>query len=350
MVMKICSDCGETKPLSAFVRDKYAKDGHRNYCKACRSLKDSKRIQLRSAPKDGVDVDFPPELLQPEDDIEVKELIDQLCRRAEKRLRNQFSKRWFPVRIHTDAPFGLAFVGDPHIDDNGCNWPLLRADVDSLSKHNKYVFAINLGDVTNNWIGRLSRLWAESDCSKTTAYKLVEWFIRESGINWLLWIGGNHDLWGDGFRVLKGLGAKFVPMEEWQAQFELVCDNKRAIRVWAAHDFPGSSIWNSLHSAMRAFHTKSPAHIYACGHTHNWAIHQEESASRGFTSWLIRARGYKYIDTYAEKLGHFPQQEGATILAVIRPNATSEAQLIQCFASVEAGVDYLSWIRSKKSE
>jgi hypothetical protein len=33
--MKRCSKCGETKPLSAFYRDRNLKDGHACYCKTC---------------------------------------------------------------------------------------------------------------------------------------------------------------------------------------------------------------------------------------------------------------------------------------------------------------------------
>lgn len=32
---KVCTRCGETKPLSEYPRDKYAKDGHRSECKEC---------------------------------------------------------------------------------------------------------------------------------------------------------------------------------------------------------------------------------------------------------------------------------------------------------------------------
>jgi hypothetical protein len=67
---------------------------------------------------------------------------------------------------------------------------------------------------------------------------------------------------------------------------------------------------------------REEADLYVCGHLHNWAIHKEESSQRGFTYSLVRARGYKYLDDYAEKLGFMPQQNGASIMTVFLP-ATS---------------------------
>lgn len=106
-------------------------------------------------------------------------------------------------------------------------------------------------------------------------------------------------------------------------------------------------MWNSLHSAQRAAHHQEMAHLYVCGHKHNWATHQEESASRGFVYWLARARGYKWVSDHAEKMGHAAQQEGASITAILDPDAKSEAGFISCFPDMDEAVDYLNWKRSR---
>jgi hypothetical protein len=73
----------------------------------------------------------------------------------------------------------------------------------------------------------------------------------------------------------------------------------------------------------------------------------EENAHREFVYWLVRSRGYKYIDEFAERLGHASQQHGATICAVIDPTAESEVRFVQCFADLAEAADYLSWKRSR---
>ena len=157
---------------------------------------------------------------------------------------------------------------------------------------------------------------------------------------------GNHDLWGEFSEILRAYNINCIPMEDWQAQFKLVFPNGRECKIWAAHDFKGHSMWNSLHGPQKAAHLKESANIFACGHTHNWAIHHEESASRQFSYWLVRSRGYKYVDEYAEILGHFPQQEGASITAVIDPESESEAGFVQCFADMDKAVKYLHALRA----
>ena len=282
----------------------------------------------------------------PEDDIPVEEIIESMCKRYEKRSAHVAAKKWFPVQIKSDIPIGVGFVGDPHVDDDGCNWPLLKQHIE-IFKNTDGLYGVNIGDTTNNWVGRLMKKFADQETSQSTARKLAKWFLHDSGIEWLVWLLGNHDVWNDGAAVLTGMNTKRIPMEDWEAKFRLVFPNNRECRIWASHNFSGNSIWNSLHGPQRTAHTKAEANIYVCGHLHNWALHHEESATRDFTYWLARARGYKFIDEYATKLGHGSQDEGATIVSVIDPKATSEAGFVTCFADMEEGADFLTWKRSK---
>lgn len=282
----------------------------------------------------------------PDDDIPVEEIIESMCKRYEKRSAHVAAKKWFPVQIKSDIPIGVGFVGDPHVDDDGCNWPLLKQHIE-IFKNTDGLYGVNIGDTTNNWVGRLMKKFADQETSQSTARKLAKWFLHDSGIEWLVWLLGNHDVWNDGAAVLTGMNTKRIPMEDWEAKFRLVFPNNRECRIWASHNFSGNSIWNSLHGPQRTAHTKAEANIYVCGHLHNWALHHEESATRDFTYWLARARGYKFIDEYATKLGHGSQDEGATIVSVIDPKATSEAGFVTCFADMEEGADFLTWKRSK---
>lgn len=291
-----------------------------------------------------------------DDDISIERIIDHQAERFRKRYAHKQKQAWFPVRVNIEGPIGITWFGDPHVDDDGCNWPLLKEHIAILNK-TPALFAGNIGDTTNNWVGRLRTLFANQEMSQSTAYKLARWFLLDSGVKWLVWLLGNHDLWNDGAEVFRQMGAQLIGMENeqwpdtkistWQARMALQFPDGNEHRIWAAHSFPGNSIWNSLHGLQRAAHTKAPAHVYVAGHTHNWAIHQEESASRDFTYWLVRARGYKYIDTYGENLGHFPQKEGAAVTTIHNPKSTSQAGQVQAFADLEAAADYLTWLRSR---
>lgn len=282
-------------------------------------------------------------------DVEVDKILDYMSGHFKALHHRKTSWKWFPIKMNIDGPIGLSFIGDPHLGDNGCNVPLVRDHVDILS-NTEALYAINIGDTANNWLSgsRLEKLYAKQDSSRETERKLADWFLNDAGINWLVWLMGNHDMWGEFSEILRGYNIKKIPMEDWQAQFKLVFPNGKECKIWAAHDFKGHSMWNSLHGPQKAAHLKAQAHIYAAGHTHNWAMHQEESASRDFTYWLIRSRGYKFVDEYADLLGHFPQQEGASITAIIDPEAKSMAGFVQCYADMEHASDYLSWLRARR--
>jgi transposase-like protein len=281
----------------------------------------------------------------PADDIPVEEIIELSKRRFTKRHDLAKAKRWFPVKINMDGAIGLSFFGDPHVDDDGCNWPELHHHCELHAK-TEGLYGLNIGDTTNNWIGRLVRLYAEQETSKHTGRKLAEWFLKDSGVTWACWLMGNHDMWNEGEAILRAMNATAVPMEDWQARFRLVLP-KAEVKIWASHQFAGNSMWNTLHGMQKAAHMKEEAHIYAAGHTHNWACHQEESASRNFVYWLIRSRGYKFMDDHSEKMGHDPQQEGAAITTIINPDARTKAGFVTAFADMDLAVDYLNFLRRK---
>jgi hypothetical protein len=282
----------------------------------------------------------------PTGDMPTDKLIAHMSERFKRRHESHRARKWFPVKINSNAPIGICWFGDPHVDDNGCNWPLLERDIAIVSRTDG-MFGANIGDSANNWIGRLMRLYADQDTSKDTARQLVRWLLIESGVDWLLWLFGNHDAWHDEGAFMREVGGHQINMHDWQAQFRLVFPNKREAKIWAAHDFPGNSMWNSLHGPLKAAKMKSDANLYICGHKHNWSIQQEESADRGFVYWLARARGYKYIDHYGEILGHQPQQEGAAVLSIFDPDSPTMSGFVQCFADLEQGADFLTWKRKR---
>lgn len=283
----------------------------------------------------------------PTDDLPVTDIIDHLSSRFEKRRAAVRARKWMRIGFESDLPIGICFLGDPHVDDSNCDWPQLRRDVDIISS-TEGMYGASVGDAVNNWAPRLARLWAEQDTSRHTAWKLSRWLLSESGVDWLMWVMGNHDEWNDGSTILREMGGHPIWMHDWQAQVELGFPKGQACRIHIAHDFPGHSMWNSLHGPQKAAHMREPAHIYVAGHKHNWAMHQEESASRGFVYNLIRARGYKAIDHFGERLGHFPQEEGQAIVAVIDPMAKSMASFVDTYADAERGAMVLNALRRQR--
>lgn len=278
----------------------------------------------------------------PDEDIPIEDIIKTMSRRFEKRHASYAAHTWFPIKIKTDEPIGVLWMGDPHTDDNGCNWPILKRHVE-ICRDTDGLYAVQIGDVTNNWIGRLQRLYAEQDTSVSTARRLSEWLMLDAGVDWLVWLMGNHDSWGDGAAILAQMakrGTKKIICHDWEARFRLVFPNGWEARVFAAHDFKGHSMWNPLHGPMKAGAMGPEADIYVCGHKHNWATFTYENAARGREQHFIRVRGYKFLDDYARRLGIIEQEGGCSMLTVFDPNRKS----ITTFSDVERGAEFLTAI------
>jgi hypothetical protein len=290
----------------------------------------------------------PPEVILPNlpsSELSAQELIDQACTRFGTKSAAQDARRWMEIKITTNKPIGICFMGDPHVDNYGCNWPLLKRDINVLET-TKGMHAVNIGDLTDNWVGRLMRLYADQEMTKKDAWKLAKYLLRDCKISWLCHILGNHDTFNDGSLLIREIARATVPVEDWQARFKVVFPNKANVKVHVAHDFPGSSIWNEMHSLKKASMLLEQADIYACGHKHNWAINFGENANRDFIYHLIRARGYKFIDHFADQHGYASQKYGSSITAIIDPTSDGPKR-INCFADLEEAADFLTWKRSK---
>jgi len=96
------------------------------------------------------------------------------------------------------------------------------------------------------------RLYADQEMSKKQAWKLAKYLLRDCDIKWLCHILGNHDAWNDGPYLIKANARPMVPVEDWQSRFQIVFPNGQRVRVHAAHDFPGNSIWNPQHGPQKA--------------------------------------------------------------------------------------------------
>lgn len=299
------------------------------------TIQDIKRRMDREKP---FEVPAIPDLQMPDD-----QLVEHMCRQFERRQAHHDAKKWRPINIKIDGPIGIQWFGDPHVDDDGCDWPLLRRHVDLVNR-TEGLFGANIGDQSNNWVGRLSRLYANQETSHATAVQLVAWLMRS--IDWLLVIRGNHDLWSGAGDLLQWMAQGQGPVADWQAQIKLVFPNGREAKVWAAHNFPGNSQWNPLHGNAKRAQLSGEAHLYISGHLHNWMATEHEDPFRGLCYWLARARGYKVYDDHAEQLGHQPQKHGAAITSIIDPYADGPS-FLRCYSDPEEAAEILTWKRAK---
>lgn len=291
----------------------------------------------------------PPEVNFPEfpdDDVPIEQVIELAAARFERVSKSFTSHTWFPITLSSDLPFGIAWFGDPHLDDNGCAWPILKRDV-ALCATTPGLWGVNVGDTTNNWAGRLMRLWMNQDTSQTTARRLARWFMLGSGVKWLLWLLGNHDLWSDGAAILQEMakqhGTHRLMMHDWEARFRLVFPGGWEVLIYVAHNFKGTSIYNIMHGPMREGMMGEDADVYVCGDKHVSGSFCWENPARHRIQNFVRVRGYKFFDDHTRHLGFKEQSQGCAAVTIFDPRDKS----IQTFLDLPKGVAFLNQLRSE---
>ncbi len=252
-------------------------------------------------------------------------------------------------------PFAVAFMGDPHLSNAGCNLDAVRKDCELLRQTGTR--AVQMGDILDNFHANanLAAKEAHNRMSISEALSVAQWLIAESGVKWDAHVLGNHDMWigPEGVELLK----------EWvrRARSRMFDWNARLIYRWgdgpndqhviaASHDFKGSSIYNPLHGNNRMALEDGTADTYVAAHRHNHADAKVPNGWRGKTYQLVRVRGYKDWDSYSAgraQFADFHGMEGRSAVVVINPLAQSHDGRQRAFMDVAEGIEYLAMLRAR---
>jgi hypothetical protein len=284
----------------------------------------------------------------PDKNLPIESVIDYIQGLTNKAIKHEDALKWFSIKVKSNAPMAVAWMGDPHLGV-GCNWDLLKQDIETI-KATEGMVAANGGDTVDGWSDRLAFLYSMQDISKETERRLARWFLQEAGIPWLIWLLGNHDsMTGEFATFLKTINAQTVPLLDWRAQFKLVFPNKRECLIDYAHNHKGSSIWNPMHGQVRVAKSSAPADIIAGNHLHNWGTMQFE-LENGMVPAMIRSRGYKWIDAdnYTKRGQWAHQNHGASVVTIIDPTADSRENFVTAIPNVQRAALYLKALRAEK--
>ena len=90
------------------------------------------------------------------EEIDVEDLVEERLKKFERKTVKKEAEKCFPIKVLKDGPIAIAHFGDPHVDDDGTNLGLLLKHAELVAKTDG-MFGGNVGDVQNNWVGRLGR-------------------------------------------------------------------------------------------------------------------------------------------------------------------------------------------------
>ncbi|WP_291162303.1 hypothetical protein [Hyphomicrobium sp.] len=283
---------------------------------------------------------------EPPVDLPIEEILEQASKRFKLMKGIDDASNWPIIKIREQKPIGILWFGDPHLGDPGCDIDLIRKHA-ALCAATEGLYGANIGDTTNNWMthGKLSKQWAEQDSSIATERRMARWLMTEAGVQWLVWIIGNHDAWNGGETILQGMNVRGIFMRNWEAKFILEFPDGTQIKIHAAHNFKGFSDWNPMHGPLKASIKASDADLYIAGHLHTpGSMQLDLPGSRRFPL-LLRVASYKRFDKYA-KLNGFPDHEvGSAVVTIFNPAAKDVAGKITHFFDVEMGARVLKAMR-----
>ena len=307
------------------------------YCQSC-YRKTLKPKIVEDSPFRVADRD--PEMMPVEDIISFRQ------KAYKQKKKSKESRRLVDININVDGPIGIAHFGDPHVDDDGTDLSQIIMYMDTIND-TEGMFAGNLGDIQNNWIGRLSALYGQQSTSAKESWKLTEYFVNK--LNWLYLVAGNHDVWsGDGdplefiMRDHKGL------YERWGARMNLIFPNGKEIRINARHTFKGNSMWNTAHGVAKAAQMGWKDHVLTCGHTHVSGYQVLKDPASGLISHALQVASFKIMDNYADKLGLDDKNIFNCPVTIIDPRyEDDDNRLITTIFNPEVASEYLKYLRSK---
>jgi hypothetical protein len=278
-----------------------------------------------------------------------EELLERRSKQFAKKRDSAEARHLIGVNVKIDGPIGLAFVGDPHVDDNGTDIELLKSHLDLFNKH-EALLPLGIGDYSNNWVGRLARLYGQQSLSAAEAWVLVEWLVNS--VHWLALVSGNHDAWSGDSDPIKWMAkAARTTYESSGTRLGLKLPGGRVIRVNARHDFRGKSQWSTTHGIGKAVQLGWRDHILTAGHIHVSGWQYVRDPMSGLISHCLRIGSYKRYDRYADELGLPNQTVTVCPVVIVRPQfADDDPRLLTPMLDPESAADFLSFLRKRKSE
>jgi len=280
-------------------------------------------------------------------DLTIDEIISSKKELARRKIAAQNYNHLIDVNVSIDGPVGLIVLGDPHVDDDSCDIVRLESDLDIACK-TEAMFLGHLGDITNNWIGRLQFKYGDQVTTRAHARKLINWVLKDRPNMFV--VSGNHDLWNDGQNLLDwALEDQLVIAQPHGVRLNLKFPSGDPIRIHARHDFPGNSIYNAAHSLRRELAFGLRDHILLAGHRHIDAYAMHAHADDPWISHLFRVSGYKMVDDYADTHRFMPMRFAPSVTLILDPTA-NPVDKVKPFWDTHAGADYLKFLRKRKSK
>lgn len=255
------------------------------------------------------------------------------------------------VQVQHDLPIAVVVFGDPHLDDPGTDLRLLKQHSDIVNA-TPGMYAGCIGDLHNNWVGRIAHLYAQQETTAGQSWDLVEWWINYVN-SWLFMVDGNHDAWsgnGNPLQWIRSLAGRRMVQDDHEARINLKFANGFEYLIAARHNWPGNSQWNPAHGEFKAALMRLKADLIVSGHTHTSLDSSLYVEAHDIVTRCAKVGSYKVFDRYATELGLARKQIAPSFAVVIDPRAKTLTQRSQLFYDIERAASYLTFLRQEYTD
>jgi predicted phosphodiesterase len=273
-------------------------------------------------------------------------LVQERKRKYAARSRSPSDHSRTTIHVPMRGPIGLLVIGDPHVDDDGTDLELLERHM-RLIRDTEGAYAACVGDVTNNWVGRLARLYGEQSTSAAEAWELAEWFFDEIGQKLLWLVAGNHDMWSGAGDPLKWVSRhNHTVYEPWDIVVTLKTPETgdKPFTINMKHSFKGNSQWNTCHAIAKAAQLGTRYDLLTSGHTHVSGYQIVKDEQTGQLIHCLQVASYKIHDRYAKEMGLKDKSISPGAFVIFTPGA-SAAGRVMVFHDIELGARVLTAMR-----
>lgn len=260
----------------------------------------------------------------PESDLpSFDELVARRAQQTKRRLASDRARELIEVKLHTTGPYAVALIGDPHIDNPGCNLDLLLAHTE-LIRDTPGMFGVCVGDVQDGWVGRLARLWAHQGISAAESQVLVDGWLGMFAGKLVALVEGNHDCWVHGITGQSPLtwiqSHAGTVTQAHGVRLRLTTDDGDVRTINARHDFPGRSQYNAAHGPNKSLLFGCRDDVAVAGHTHEFGFGVRLNPETRTPMHAVRLGSYKHSDEYAAQLGLLDNNVTECAVLMVDPN------------------------------
>lgn len=252
-----------------------------------------------------------------------------------------------PVLTNIPArPFRLKVFGDPHLDDDGCNFELFERHWLEMNATSG-VYGVCVGDWFNNWLRALGHLWKDTTTPPSDAWLCLEHLMEERGDALIAACSGNHDDWTQGPAdpvdlLMKKYG---VIYRKGAVRVALGFNGLPPMFLAIRHKWKGHSMYSAAHGILRSGIFGWRDHVMIGGH-----IHQDEprllSFPDGFRAHVCQVSAFKEFDDFADTHGFMGPKISPVWDLVIDPRkADTDPDKVKVFWNSDDAAGFLAYLR-----